>query len=151
MTTELRSIGDKIAGARAAANTAVTAGGAGDNTLVTGDIIDLAAYGWPESAVLMIPWVTTLAAAATLTIGGVVQTGPDDALASVRTLQTITGAVVRTGAVTGGKGMREVNVSLRGADRYLRGNFTPDLSAANTDTAALSAVWVFGGAERLPV
>lgn len=150
MTNEKRSIGDKISVVRAAANTAVTAGGGGDNALVTGVIIDRAAHGWPESMVVAIPWLTTLAAAATLTISGVVQTGPDAALASVRTLQTIAATVVATGVVTGGQGTMEVNVPLRGADRYVRLNFTPDLSAANTDTAALSAVLVFGGAERLP-
>lgn len=152
MTVEKRSIGDKISVARAAANTAATAGGSGDNTAVTGVIIDRAAHGWPESMVAAIPFTTTLAAAATLTLSGTVQTGPDSALASVRTLQAIPATVVATGPGGGGTvtGTLEVNVPLRGADRYVRLNFTPDLSAANTDTAALSAVLVFGGAERLP-
>jgi hypothetical protein len=152
MTTEQRSIGDKISVARAAANTAVTAGGAGDNTLVTGVIIDRAAHGWPESMKVAIPFTATLAAAATLTLGGVVQTGPDSALATVETHQTIAAAVVATGPGGGGTvtGVLEADVSLRGAERYVRLNFTPDLSAANTDTAALSAVLVFGGAQRLP-
>ena len=68
------------------------------------------------------------------------------------TLTSVSATTYATGA-TGGStetGTIEINVSLRGARRYVRVNFTPDLSAANTDTAALSAVIVFGGAERLP-
>lgn len=55
MTTQIRSIGDLITVARAAANTAATAGGAGDDTAVTGTIIDRMAIGTPQSAVLAIP------------------------------------------------------------------------------------------------
>ena len=42
------------------------------------------------------------------------------------------------------------DVNLSGARRYVRLNFTPELSAGATDTAALSGVAVFGGAIRLP-
>lgn len=153
MTTELRSIGDKIAVRRAAANTSITAGGGGDNTLVTGVIIDRTAVGNALSAVLAIPFTATLAANATLTISGVIQEGDAVNLSDAATLQTIPATVVATGPVGGGTvtGTFEVNVPLAAAGRYVRANFTPDLSAANTDTAALSAVLVFGGADRLPV
>jgi hypothetical protein len=152
MTTELRSIGDKIAVRRAAANTAATAGSTGDNTAVTGVIIDRAALGWPQSAVLAIPYTATLAAAATLSLAYTVQEGDASNLSDAATLQTATTAVVATGPSGGGTvtGTFEVNVPLAGAGRYVRANFTPDLSAANTDTAALSAVIVFGGALSLP-
>ena len=151
MSIGLRSIGDEITVRRAAANTAVTAGGAGDNTLVTGVIIDRFAIGNPESVVVAIPWTATLGAAATLQIGYTLQSGEaanlvcdDLALRPVAALATVaTGAGTFTGTF-------EVNVSLRGAGRHVRLNFTPDLSAANTDTAALSAVLAFGGANRLP-
>ena len=153
MTTGIRSIGDEIAVRRSAANTAVTAGGGGDNTAVTGVIIDRADLGWPQSAVLAIPFTTTLAAAATLSLAYTVQEGNAANLSDAATLATATAAVVATGPVGGGTvtGTFEVNLSLAGAGRYVRANFTPDLSAAGTDTAALSAVMVFGGANRLPV
>ena len=152
MTTQIRSIGDLVSVRRGAANTAVTAGGSGDNTLVTGVIIDRAALGWPQSAVFAVPFTATLAAAATLGISYAVQEGDDSGLSDAATLKSAALATVATGPGGGGTvtGILEINVSLAGAGRYIRGNFTPDLSAANTDTAALSAVWVLGGAERLP-
>jgi hypothetical protein len=153
MTTQLWDIGSLISVVRAAANTAVTAGGGGDNTAVTGVIIDRAALGWPNSAVLAIPYTTTLAASATLSLAFTAQEGQAANLSDAATLQTATLAVVATGPAGGGTvtGTFEVSLNLRGAGRYVRANFTPDLSAANTDTAALSAVLVFGGASRVPV
>ncbi|MFD1809288.1 hypothetical protein ACFSHQ_18035 [Gemmobacter lanyuensis] len=62
MTTQIRSIGELIAVRRAAANTAATAGGSGDNTEVVGVILDRAALGFPQSAVVAIPYTATLAA-----------------------------------------------------------------------------------------
>ncbi len=152
MTTQIRDIGSLIKVDRAATNTAVTAGGAGDNTAVTGVIIDRAAIGWPESGVFAIPFTTTLAAAATLSIGFTVQEGQAANLSDAATLLTAAPAVVATGPVGGGTvtGTFEVSLNLRGAGRYVRCNFTPDLSAGATDTAALSAVLVTGGANRLP-
>lgn len=152
MTTEIRSIGDKVKVHRAAANTAITAGGGGDSTLVTGVIIDRAAFGWPESAVFAIPFTTTLAAAATLTVTPVIQEGNAANLSDAANLVAPGAQVVATGPVGGGTvtGEYDLNVSLRGAGRYVRCNFTPDLSAGATDTAALSAVLVTGGANRLP-
>ncbi|GHC12558.1 hypothetical protein GCM10007291_07280 [Gemmobacter nanjingensis] len=152
MTTQIRSIGDLVAVKRAAANTAVTAGGSGDNTEVAGVIIDRAAIGFPQSCVVAIPFTATLAAAATLTIAFDVDEGNDSALSDAEVLTSATAAVVATGPSGGGTvaGTFEANVSLAGAGRYVRLNFTPNLSAANTDTAALSAVIVFGGMDRLP-
>lgn len=149
MTAQLRDIGSLIKVDRAAANTAVTAGGAGDNTLVTGVIIDRAAIGWPESAVVAIPFTATLSASQTLSITPVVQEGNAANLADAANLAAPGAQIVATGAGTV-TGTYELNVSLRGAGRYVRVNFTPDLSAGATDTAALSAVLVTGGANRLP-
>jgi hypothetical protein len=153
MTVQLRDIGSLIAVLRAAANTAVTAGGAGDNTLVTGVIIDRAALGWPESAVLAIPFTTTLAATETLSIGYTVQEGQNSGLSDAETLKTATPAVVAVGPGGGGTvtGCFEVSLNMRGAGRYVRANWTPDLSRANTDTAALAAVLVVAGTNRVPV
>lgn len=152
MTTQIRNIGALIAVLGAAANTAATAGGSGDNTEVTGVILDRAAHGFPQSCVLAIPYSATLAAGATLSISYTLQEGDADDLADAETLAAAASAVVATGPVGGGTvtGTFEVDLSLAGAGRYVRAKFTPDLSAANTDTAALSAVIVFGGSDRLP-
>lgn len=153
MTTQIRSIGDLITVVRAAANTAATAGGTGDNTAVTGAIIDRLAIGNPQSAVLAIPYTATLAAGETLSIGYTVQEGQAANLSDAANLETAASAIVATGPSGGGTvtGVFEVNVPMAGAGQYVRANFTPDLSASGTDTAALSAVLVFGGADRLPV
>lgn len=149
MTYDKRYVGGTISVQRGAANTAVTAAGAGDATEVVGAIIDRAAFGWPESMVAAVPWTATLAAAATLTIATVLQHGDQANLSDAVTFNTTAAVVVGTGAGTL-TGCLEVNMSLRGAKRYVRQKFTPDLSAASIDTAALSGVVVLGGAERLP-
>jgi hypothetical protein len=151
-TVEIENIGSKIAVVRAAANTAATAGGAGDNTAVTGVIIDRAALGWPQSGVVAIPFTTTLAAAATLSVAMTVQDGDASNLSDAATFASRANAVVATGPGGGGTvtGVVELDVNFSGAKRYVRANFTPDLSAGGTDTAALSEVIVFGGAIRLP-
>jgi hypothetical protein len=152
MHTQIENIGDLISIARATANAAATAGGSGDNTAVTGVIIDRAAHGWAQSAVFTVPFTTTLAAAATLSVVMTVQDGDAANLSDAATLATRANAVVATGPSGGGTvtGVVELNVNLSGAKRYVRLNFTPDLSRANTDTAELSGVAVFGGAIRLP-
>jgi hypothetical protein len=151
-TAEIENIGSKISVARATANAAATAGGSGDNTAVTGVIIDRAAFNWPQSAVFAVPFTSTLAAAATLSVVMTVQDGENSGLSDAGTFATRANAVVATGPSGGGTvtGVVELDVNLSGAKRYVRLNFTPDLSASGTDTAALSGVAVFGGAVRLP-
>lgn len=153
MTVKIRSIGDLVAVRRASANVAVTAGGAGDATEVVGVIIDRAELGFAQSCVLAIPFTATLAAGATLTIAYDIDEGAAANLSDAAVLTAGAATVVATGPSGGGTvtGTFEANISLAGAGRYVRPQFTPNLSAANTDTAALSSVIVFGGAERLPV
>ncbi|WP_028029896.1 hypothetical protein [Gemmobacter nectariphilus] len=152
MTTQIRAIGDLIAARRASANAAATAGSTGDNTEVVGVILDRAAMGWPQSCQVVIPFTATLAASATLTIAWDIDTGDASNLSGSEVLEAATAVTVATGPSGGGTvtGELTANVSLAGAGRYLRLNFTPNLSAANTDTAALSSVIVFGGMDRLP-
>jgi hypothetical protein len=152
MTPEIENIGGKIAVARAGANTAVTAGGGGDNTAVTGVILDRAAFGWPQSAVFAVPFTTTLAATQSLSLNTVVvQSGEASNLSDATTLASRANGIVAS-SVGGGTvtGVVELDVNLSTAGRYVRFNYTPDLSATGTDTAALSSVAVFGGAIRLP-
>jgi hypothetical protein len=152
MTTQIRSIGDLVAVRRAGANAAATAGSTGDNTEVVGVIIDRAALGFPQSCVFAVPFTTALGVGQTLSIAYLVQEGNAANLGDAETLQSAALAVVATGPEGGGTvtGTFEVNVPLAGAGRYVRFNYTPDLNRANTDTAALSAVAVFGGMDRLP-
>jgi hypothetical protein len=152
MTTQLRNIGALVAVLRASANAAATAGGSGDAAAVTGVIFDRLENGTPQSGVLAIPYTATLAEGETLSIGYTVQSGNADDLADATTLKTAVSAVVATGPSGGGtvSGTFEVDLLLSGAGRYMRANFTPDLSASGTDTAALSSVMVLGGFDRLP-
>ncbi|MEB3421735.1 hypothetical protein ACFSDD_17785 [Salipiger marinus] len=148
---QMKDIGALILPLRAAANAAATAGGTGDNTAVTGAIIDRAAVGMPQSGVLAIPFTATLAAGATLSVTYTVQEGETDDLSDAATLITDT-VVAATGPTGGGTvtGCLALDVKLRAGGRYVRCNYTPNLSAANTDTAALSALLICGGMDRLP-
>lgn len=152
MTTLNRDIGALISVGRALANTALTAGGTGDNTEIVGAIIDRRQIGFPQSAVLAIPFTATLGVGQTLTIAYSVETGDASNLSGAEVLQSATAVVVATGPSGGGTvtGVHEVDVPLRGAKSFLRVKATPDLNRANTDTAAVSGVLVFGGADRVP-
>ena len=153
MTVQNRSIGDVIAVRNAAGPAALVAAGAGDNTAVTGLILDRAALGWPQSCVVCLPFTATLAAAATLTVAAVLQHGDNSGLSDAATLATIATGVQATGGSGGTTEQRqiEVNVNLAGAKRYLRVNLTPDLSAGSVDIARVGAVIAFGGANRKPL
>jgi hypothetical protein len=153
MTAQTRNIAALIAVKNAAGPAAMTAGGAGDNTLVTGIIIDRAALGWPQSAELVIPFTATLAASATLSVAVTLQHSDASDMSGAGTFDSIANAAVATGPAGGGTVVGETvkAVSLAGAKRYLRLNFTPDLSAAGTDTARVGAILAFGGNNRLPV
>ena len=152
MTTQIRNIGALITALAAVANTAATAGGSGDAVEVEGDILDRAAIGNPQSGVLAIPFSATLAEGETLSLAFEAESGNASNLSDASALKTGASAVVATGPSGGGtvRGTLEVDLSLAGAGRYVRAKVTPDLSAANTDTAALAGVMIFGGADRVP-
>jgi hypothetical protein len=147
------NIGAYIKSICAAAVTALTAAGTGDNTAVTGDIIDRAAYSNPLSMSLVLAFTAVLAATKTLTFktvkiqSGAASDGSD--MADFAVLET-TGTVFATGAGTI-DGQAEYDVDLAGAGRYIRVLFTPDLSNTATDTATVAAVVVLGGADTLPI
>ncbi len=130
----------------AAAN-AVTAGGSGDATQVTGITIDrMSAFqngSMPGSAVFAVVGETTLASSQTLTIAYTIEHSSDNSTWS--TYQSATAATVAT--ATGDVNF-EIAVDLNSAHRYVRLKYTPDLSASGTDTAALRAVGWFAGFDR---
>lgn len=134
-------------------STNATAGGSGDNTLITGATINLASQTRRVASVdFEIPCRAVLAATATLTVIGQIETSPDGttwtALATNVTLLTLTG---------GAGGSTETGVARIGCDvlqnnyAYVRVKVTPDLSAANTDTAVIGAgVAVLASSDQQP-
>lgn len=150
------NIGAYVKGMRGFANTAVTAGGSGDNTLITGVAVDRSLADYPRSCVVSVSYTTTLAQAATMTFKTAkIETDDDVAFGTATdlvTLESSTGTVIETGG-TGGStntGCKDYDVDLSAAKRYIRVKLTPDLSASGTDTAALACVVTLGPGAQLP-
>jgi hypothetical protein len=126
--------------------TRATAAGAGDNTAVTGAGIDRLGY---NSAKFTVAYKTSLTAAATLSLQCEYQTSADNSSWDTAVvLQALT--VVKTGAVSAFVGDLSFNLDLESLKRYVRFNFTPDLSAGATDTVDAAAVATLGGPNALP-
>ena len=122
---------DSIKTAYALANTALTAGGSGDNTKVTGASIDVTGF---DSAKLSVGYSATLSASQTLSLAIEMQESADGSnWDTAVVLQTL--AVVATAT---GTGTATINVPISTAKKYVRVNVTPDLSNANTDTATIN-------------
>lgn len=127
------------------ATTAVAAG-AGDATAITGASHDTRGYG---TATFCLVYKTTLTAAKNLSFAVEYQESSDDSSWDTAVaLQAAT--VAETGAQSAKVGKVEFDLPLRGKKRYLRFNFTPDLSHTSTDTVDCAAVCVLGGADALP-
>jgi hypothetical protein len=133
-------------------NVSATAGGTGDNTLVTGQIIDRSLLAYPLSAMIAIAYKAVLAQAATLSLSYSLEHGDQANLSDAAALQSANSAVIETGGAGGStnRGVFTAAVDLAGCKRYVRLKFTPDLSAANTDTAEASGQLIFGGSDTLP-
>jgi hypothetical protein len=147
-------VGARLIPQLAADNTSLTAAGAGDNTQVVGVIIDRTLLNYPLSAILALAWKAVLGASATLTLKTVlIEHGDASNLSDAASLATFADVVVATDSGSGStlRGCQEYKADLAGAKRYVRFKFTPDLSAANTDTATVAAVAVFGGSDTEPV
>ncbi|HET7233254.1 MAG TPA: hypothetical protein VFJ16_24800 [Longimicrobium sp.] len=135
---------------RSCGGVAVTAGGAGDNTEVNGPWVDRQGYA---SAKLVITFKAVLAAAATLTIAANLQEATDSAGTGAADFGAAHAAATAATGAGGGSteyGVVELDLNLTTAERYVRAQFTPNLSAANTDTAVVSAVLVLGGGTNIP-
>jgi hypothetical protein len=132
---------------RAAAAGRLLAGGTGDNTEIVGPTINLATLAArPASAVFEIVGRGVLAATATLTIAAEVEGSSD----GTNWVDLVASATVLT--LTGGSGgTTELGVGRIGVDliqsnaSFIRLKMTPNLSAANTDTAEVASVAVFDG------
>lgn len=148
----LRNIGAFITTRAGQASSSATAGGSGDNTAVTGFEIDLLSLGQkPESAVMVIRYKAVLAATQTISFAYKAQQSSIAGMGSG--LSDLGTAVASTVIDTGGSGGTtehgtvEYKVDLTGAERYIRSNVTPNLSASGTDTCEFDVIWIFGGVE----
>ena len=134
-------------------STAVTAGGTGDATEITGATISLATQSRRVASVeFEIPVRAVLSATETIVVVGKIETSPDNstwtALATNATLLTLTG---------GSGGTTETGVARIGCDvmqnnyQYIRVKVTPDMSKANTDTAVVGAgVAILASSDQQP-
>jgi len=139
------SIGEYIKTLACGAFTALAAG-TGDNTAVEGATIDRLGYG---SVRLVIAYLTSLTAAQTLSFAVEYQESANGSDWDTATaLQGST--VAETGAQTNGVDEITFDLDLSGKKRYIRFNFTPNLSHSGTDTATGAAVAVLGGADAVP-
>lgn len=122
------------------------AAGTGDNTAVTGATIDRLDY---QSIVFAIAYRTTLTADKTLSFAAAYQESSDGSnWDTAVALQAAT--VAETGAGTNVVGKVKFALSLVGKKRYIRFNFTPDLSHTSVDTVDCAATAILGGAAVLP-
>lgn len=141
---------------RVLGNQAATAGGSGDNTEVNGAWLDRndAIAGLMMSAKLGISFTTTLGIGQTLAFDVQVQHASDIAGSDAADYgPAVTGILAANGA-SGGATVAEVaelDVGLEGAKRFVRFQITPQLSAANTDTANWSAVVAWFGGRKQPI
>lgn len=136
----------------AAAFAAIVAGSAADNAAVNGLALDRVALKLPHSIEISVPFSATLAANATLTLKWVKLQHSDDGAAWSDFASFADPGVVATGPAGGGTVHGQVNfpAGIGGTRQYLRVVFTPDLSAANTDSVVIGAVAVLAGFDRLP-
>jgi hypothetical protein len=148
---KLKSL-DACSSENAGAPSVITAGGALDNSKVTGQTIDrYQGGGLAQSAVITTQVLAALAAAETCKLAHEYQTSADGS--SWDTAVVIEAATTYlTGPGGGGnkRGQAEFNLDLKGLKRYVRVNVTLDLSRANTDTASFATVVALGGFDVLP-
>mgnify|MGYP001582821430 CR=1 FL=1 len=131
--------------------TTLTAAGSGDNTELTGEVIDRLGF---ESCVVAVPFKAVLATAESLALTIKVAEsedgstfGSDETIASAVTVVT-----QASGGTTHDTYFLNVNLSGVGAPRkrYLKFKLTPNLSASATDTAVVAGLVILGGAVVKP-
>lgn len=150
MHASLSDIGARLAARHANAGTDVTAGGAGDGVEVDCAYVDRRGFASMKAVIV---YTATLSAGETLSIAANLQDDADGVGVGADYGTALANTVVATGGAGGSTetGVVELDVDLRGAKQFTRLQFTPDLSAANTDTAEIAAVYVLGGSADDPV
>ena len=156
------SLGKDVAGnigaLYALASTAVTAGGSGDATLITGTTINTAALQTAPavyakdfaSVAFVVAGTATLAATKSITVTALIEDSADGSSWATKvasaTIVSVTSSGGGTVTFTG-----KIGVDLTACRQYVRVKATPDLSATGTDTATVFGVAVLGGPTDLPV
>lgn len=143
-----KNIGGLVTVKVGSTSTSSTAAGTGDNTTKTGIAYDRVALNMPRSAVATVLCDATLTSGATLKVAHSIQHSSNNS--DFTELQSQASTTVLTGTTGEKKGQISLAVDLGSANRYVRFDYVPDLSAAGTDTALTRAVWVFGGEDKLP-
>ena len=143
-----RDIGAYLTG-RFGGHADVLANGAGDATEVTSGYIDRQGY---ESCKVFIAYTATLANGESLAIAANLQDAGDSSGTGVADYGTVLASTVQVTSSGGGveTGVVELDFDLTGAKRYIRLQFTPDLSASGVDVADVTGIVVLGGAEKQP-
>lgn len=151
MHASMNNAGALLAARYAAAGVDVTAGGTGDNTEVDGAWIDRRGF---NSLKVVIPYTATLAATKTLSIAANLQDASASDGTGAADYGTALAATVQATGATGGStetGVVELDYDVSGCDRYVRIQFTPNLSATGTDVAEMGAVYILAGSTENPV
>lgn len=166
-----RDLAGITAAVPAAAYVAATAGGSGDNTLVTGLTLNRASLVQnglstltgvlPTYVLFNVFYEAVLAAAATLSIKNVlIEDSADGSSWATFLSQTATPApngwpasgVVDTGGGGGTtqRGIVRFGANIQGARQYIRFKYTPDLSAGSVDTGKFTVSALFAAFQELP-
>jgi hypothetical protein len=128
---------------------ALTAGGAGDNTLIDGEIIDR--LGFDEAIIAMAITATlALSYANAMTISVVVNTSDSSTFATSSSYATCVTVSIGT-AVSLADFVDTISwqIPLQGADRYIKVNTLAD-AAGGTITAVIGSVCVLSNATEAP-
>lgn len=138
----------------AIAATAITAAGGGDNTAINGLTIDLLTERRCEAVEFILNASAVLADTRQLNVAYRVQDSADGSTwadvvgGPTGTLNLTDPASPGTGSTMHGAVAYDISVEY--CRRYVRTVVTPDLSAAGTDTAIITAVAIFQSPDRLP-
>lgn len=117
-----------------------TAAGSGDNSAVSGDVLDRLGY---DSLKVVLTYKATLGGSETLTLKDIDIREGDSSDASDGTwAELIADAAVLS---TTGDGTSEIDIDLSAYGRYVQVRYTPDLSASGTDTAQVGLTYILGG------
>lgn len=138
--------------ALACGSSSAVAAGTGDATAVTGATIDrlsssVLAY---ESAKVVYSYKTSLTASQTLSLAVEYQTSADGSSWDTA-VPMMASTVLKTGALTASVGQMAWNVDMTGFKRYVRFNFTPDLSHSATDVVVGALTAIVGGSNVQPM
>lgn len=142
-----------------AGNTAVTAGGGGDNTAINGAWTsrNISGKGIAKSVKILVAYSATLASGQTLSIACKLQDatssgGANSADVAATHLNSFSQPLTVVASATGSNtGVAEFDFPLETCREFIRAVVTPDLSASGTDTATIQVIGIMYGTEREPL